>query len=665
MRIEKIAVIGSGVMGSGIAAHIANAGLPVLLFDLEAPDAVIAGMKAKGAGGPLMLPERGDLIEACSLEADLARLGEVDWICEVIVENLAVKQDLYAKIEHHRKAHSVISSNTSTIPLAQLVEGRSPAFREHFLITHFFNPPRPMRLLEMVVGEHTLPPVADLMTQFCQNVLGKGVVPCKDRPGFIANRIGTYWMMDALHSAIEGGIDPAAADAALAKTYGIPKTGVFGLMDLIGLDLLPKMAQSLAGNLPDSDPFHKVAEAPALMKQMIEQGYTGRKGKGGFTKMDKDESGKKIKSVVKLSGDFDPTTSYHTGTGETAEAWAKAVMDRTLAYSKALLGEVSDDKAAIDAAMIWGYGWRQGPFALLGETVPLPKPEGAVYVSDCTTILAENDHAQLLDMGDKVGLLTFKTKMNVLDTGFFDLLEQAMTMDLQALVIGTDAAHFSAGANLNHFLAYADKGDWDGLASFIKRGQQAMKAVRLAPLPVVSAINGYVMGGACELSLHSTAIVSHAEVNIGLVEPRVGVLPAWGGCIEALRRLGAEEALKVILAQWTSGSALDARAKGYLAEDDRIIMNRDLLLVRAKQLALTLDVPEPHAFKAASVQERTSMEAWLETSDYSAHDKLIGNYIIEALCAPNEESAWLAERDGFVALLKTEESQARMRAILG
>lgn len=665
MRIEKIAVIGSGVMGSGIAAHIANAGLPVLLFDLEAPGKVITGMRDKGPGGPLMLPERADLIEACSLTTDLARLGEADWICEVIVENLSVKQDLYAKIEQHRKAHSVISSNTSTIPLSQLVDGRSPSFREHFLITHFFNPPRQMRLLELVTGDDTLGPVADLMTMFCQNVLGKGVVPCHDRPGFIANRIGTYWMMLALHKAIEDGIGPDAADAALAKAYGIPKTGVFGLMDLIGLDLMPKMAHSLASNLPDSDPFQKVAGAPAILKEMIAQGYTGRKGKGGFTRMEKSADGMKTKLTVDLAKEFDPATSYQTATtNDDATAWAKSVMDDTLAYAKSLLGEVADDKAAIDAAMIWGYGWKKGPFALLGDNIILPKPEGALF-ADCKKIIAENEHAVLLDMGDKVGLLTPKTKMNVFDTGLFDLLEQALTMDLQGLVIGTDAPHFSAGANLERFLSFADNNDWAGLESFIKRGQHVMKAVRIAPLPVVAAINGYVMGGACELTMHATAVVAHSEVNIGLVEPRVGVIPAWGGCLEALRRLGAEEALKAILAQWTSASALDARQKGYLAEDDRIIMNRDLLLVRGKQLALSLDVPEAHTFKATSVQERTNMEAWLEQSDYGDLDKEIGRYLIETLCAPNEESVWLSECDGFIALMKREDSRNRMRSILG
>lgn len=665
MDIQKIAVIGSGVMGSGIAAHIANAGLPVLLFDMAAPVKIIEAMRDKGASGPLMLPNRADLIEACSLETDLARLGEADWICEVIVENLAIKQDLYAKIEHHRRAHAIISSNTSTIPLAQLVDGRSTAFAEHFLITHFFNPPRQMRLLELVTGEHTLPAVTQLMTDFCQNILGKGVVPCFDRPGFIANRIGTYWMMLALHTAIAQNIDIDAADAALAKGYGIPKTGVFGLMDLIGLDLMPKMVGSLIGNLPPTDSLHDVAATPSLLQAMIDAGFTGRKGKGGFTKMVKTEGGK-TKYSLSLDKAFDPENSYApSAKTEPATAFVKEVMDKTLAYAKSLLGEVSNDKAAIDAAMIWGYGWAKGPFALMGETTELPRPDGAIFVRDCQTILAENDHAALHDMGDNIGLIAFKTKMNVFDTGVFDIIDKALTLDLKGLVVGTDAAHFSAGANVNRFLELAEANDWDGLETFLKHGQSVMQTVRNAKMPVVAAINGYVMGGACELALHASAIVAHAETNIGLVEPRVGVIPGWGGCVEALRRLSAVEALKTILAQWQSASALDALAKGYLAKTDSIVMNRDVLLARAKETALSLSNQTPRIFKAASVAERMDMEEWLNQSIYDDHDKEIGRYLTEALCAPNEASVWQAECDGFIALMRTARTQDKIRKILG
>lgn len=655
MKIEKAAVIGAGVMGSGIAAQIANAGIPVLLFDLDAPVETIAKMAAQGPSGPFMREDRAKLVEALSLKTDLDRLGEVDWICEVIVENLDVKRDLYEKIETRRRPHSIISSNTSTIPLAQLIEGRSPAFAEHFVITHFFNPPRPMRLLEFVPGK-AAQPTADVIREFCEDKLGKGIVPCFDRPGFIANRIGVYWLMRALHTGIAQNIDIDTADAALNKLYGIPKTGAFGLIDLIGLDLMPKMAQSLASNLADSDKFHEVAKAPQLLNDMIAAGYTGRKGKGGFNRMQKNEDGSKTKLTLDLSKPFNPDSSYRPSAKTApAEAWAKSLMDDTLDYTTALLGEVSDDKAAIDAAMVWGYGWRKGPFALRGETIALPHPKRAVFVQDLK-VIEENDLASLRDAGDGVAVFALKTKMNVLDKDAFTLLHKTLDRDLKALVIATDEAHFSAGANVAHFLAHDAE-------TFVDQGRAVMQKLRVTKYPVVAAVNGFAIGGGCELSLHSSAIVAHAETQIGLVEPRVGVVPGWGGCLEALQRLGALEALKAIMAQWTSASALDAQDKGYIAPGDPIVMNRDLVLAEAIELSKTLR-PEKHGFKAANGAEIDAMKDWLDTAPLSEADRVIATHLVTVLSAPDEAAIWAEEKKAFMALLQTVEAKKRIEAVL-
>lgn len=665
MSIQKVAVIGSGVMGSGIAAHIANAGLPVLLYDIEKPQAVIDKMTGQGTGGPLMHPSRASLIDALALGDDLDRLGEVDWVCEVIVEDLKVKQDLYAKIEGVRKDGCIVSSNTSTIPLAQLVDGRDTSFQAHFLITHFFNPPRALRLLELISGEHTDETVTARMHKFCEETLGKGVVPCFDRPGFIANRIGVHWLMTALHHGIEQGVDIGAADTALAREYGIPKTGAFGLMDLIGLDLMPKMAASLSGNLSQDDPFQRVAHSPQLLTDMIAAGYTGRKGKGGFTRLVKNADGSKTKLQIDLAKPFDPETSYAGAARKDPETgWAAAIMDDTLDYAAARLGEVADSKAAIDAAMVWGYNWARGPFALRGETIALPHPKEAIFVADYTSILYENDHAALHDMGRGIALMQHKTKMNVFDRGVFDALDKALDRDLTALVVATDSPHFSAGANINLFLEPAEAGRWDELEIFIKRGQDVMKRVRSARFPVVVAVNGYVLGGACELALHATAIVAHAETSIGLVEPRVGVIPGWGGCVEALQRLGALDALKTIMTQWTSGSALDAQQKGYLQENDLIVMNRDLLLRRALEHAMSLKKTAQKPFTPANEADRQAMQSWLDGATLSEHDRIIAGYLMETLSASDEESMWDRERDSFMALMRTEETQERICALL-
>lgn len=654
--MEKVAVIGAGVMGSGIAAHIANAGIPVLLFDIEKPSATLEKMIAQGPSGPFMQIKRAGLVEPLSLQSDLARVSECDWICEVIVEKLEAKQDLYARLEQHRRAHAVISSNTSTIPLAQLVEGRSQAFREHFCITHFFNPPRPMRLLEFVQGEDTLGPVAQKMKAFCEEKLGKGVVPCFDRPGFIANRIGVFWLMAALHDAIEHKINIDAADAALNKIYGIPKTGAFGLMDLIGLDLMPKMTQSLASNLFPDDPFHKIAQPPKLMNDMIGAGYTGRKGKGGFNRMLKNADGSKTKLSLDITKDFDPDTSYRPSQkAAPAEDWAKRVMDRTLDYAASLLGEVSDDKAAIDAAMVWGYGWKKGPFALRGEKIVLPHAKGAVFVHDFP-VITENEHAMLRDMGDGVFLFCLKTKMNVLEDCAFEMLLQTLDHGCKGLVIATDETHFSAGANVARFLEKEAE-------SFIDLGRETMRKLRNARFPVVAAINGFAIGGGCELALHSTAIVAHAETNIGLVEPRVGVIPGWGGCIEAHRRLGPVEALKTILAEWTSSSALDAQDKGYLAKGDIIVMNRDLLLAEAKHIVHSL-TPKTRDFTPANAAQKQEMQDWLAASNLERHNRLIADSLTDVLSSQSEEDMWQRERDHFMRLLQTDEARKRIEAVL-
>ena len=307
MQIKRAAVIGSGVMGSGIAAHFANAGIPVVLLDIPAKEGDDRSAIAKGAiqrllktdPAPFMHPKNAKLVTPGNLEDDLNLLADVDWIVEAIVENPAVKADLYRRIDPVRKEGSVVSSNTSTIPLGVLVEGQSDAFKRDFLITHFFNPPRYMRLLEIVGGEATRPDALAAVADVCDRSLGKGVVHCKDTPGFIANRIGVFWIQAAVNAAVDLGLTVEEADAVGGRPMGIPKTGVFGLMDLVGLDLMPHIAKSMSATLPVNDAYRgQMREHPVITK-MIAEGYTGRKGKGGFYRINKAGGGK-----VKESGDL-------------------------------------------------------------------------------------------------------------------------------------------------------------------------------------------------------------------------------------------------------------------------------------------------------------------------------------------------------------------------
>ena len=391
MEIRKVAVIGSGVMGGAIAAHVTNAGIPVVLLDIAAKDGPDRSAVAKGAierilktdPAPFMSPRNARLITPGNLEDDLGLLADCDWIVEAIVENPTIKHDLYAKLESVRKGGSIVSSNTSTIPLRLLVEGRSDAFRRDFAITHFFNPPRYMRLLELVGGPETRPEILETLAAFCDVRLGKGVVRCHDTPGFIANRIGTLWMLSAVNAAMDLGLTVEEADAVAGKVMGFPSTGIFGLIDLVGIDLMPHLAKSLLATLPPNDPYRGLVRDSAVINRMIETGYTGRKGKGGFYKMTK-KGAERLKEAIDLgTGEYRPTRPVSLPSLEAALAdhksglktllsgddkgakFAWAMLGQTLAYAADLVGEIADTPVDIDQAMKLGYAWKFGPFELM------------------------------------------------------------------------------------------------------------------------------------------------------------------------------------------------------------------------------------------------------------------------------------------------------------
>lgn len=386
-EIKKVAVIGSGVMGASIAAHVANSGTPVILLDIVPKDAKDRSQLAKDAiekllkSNPAALThkKKAKLIKPGNLEDDLKLLSDVDWIIEVVIERLDIKQELYKKLDGVRKKGSVVSSNTSTLPLNNLTEKMPDSFKSDFMITHFFNPPRYMRLLELVTSPGTRKDAAEAIRNFCDVKLGKGVVVCKDTPGFIANRIGVFWLAAALQRALEMGVSVTDADAVMGKPIGVPKTGAFGLMDLIGIDLLPLIAKSFASTLDKNDAFFKVYKEHEIITKMIADGYTGRKGKGGFYRLNT-EGGKKDKEVKDLkTGGYLKEEKSKLASAEAARdglnalvthsdkggKYAWAVLRDLLHYTASLVPEISDDIASIDEAMRLGYNWKYGPFELI------------------------------------------------------------------------------------------------------------------------------------------------------------------------------------------------------------------------------------------------------------------------------------------------------------
>ncbi|MFT8644883.1 MAG: 3-hydroxyacyl-CoA dehydrogenase family protein, partial [Gluconacetobacter sp.] len=308
---SRVCVIGSGVMGAGIAAQIANAGVPVVLLDRKVegadPNALANGAIAKALKtepAPFMDPAAAKLIATGNIDDDLPRVADCDWVVEVIIERLDLKQALYRRLDAVRRPGTPVSSNTSTIPLARLVDGMPESFQRDFLITHFFNPPRYMRLLEVVAGPMTDPAHVAAVSDFCDRWLGKTVVRAKDTAGFIANRIGTFWMQAAARVAVDQGLTVEQVDTIIGRPFGIPKTGVFGLLDLVGIDLMPHISASMKSLLAAGDRYHAFAEDLPLIAKMIEGGYTGRKGKGGFYRINKAGGGKVKESIDLVTGDY-------------------------------------------------------------------------------------------------------------------------------------------------------------------------------------------------------------------------------------------------------------------------------------------------------------------------------------------------------------------------
>lgn len=500
MKIEKAAVIGAGVMGSGIAAHIANAGVPVLLLDIVPKDAKSRNALAQGAidrmlkADPAAFMSRAaaKLVTPGNLEDDLAKLGDVDWIVEAIIEDPNLKRGLYAKLEGTRKKGSVVSSNTSTIPLKNLVEGLPKSFAKDFMITHFFNPPRYMRLLEIVAGKATRKTAVEAIRAFGDERLGKGVVDCKDTPGFIANRIGGLWLQTAVNAAFDLGLTVEEADAVVGRPMGIPKTGVFGLLDLVGIDLMPHVAASMSATLPESDPYRRNLRDHALIAKMIADGYTGRKGKGGFYRLVKKDDGSRTKESIDLgTGVYAPSAKAGLESVDAARKgklkalvehpdkggqYAWRVLAETVSYSAALVPEIADTVPAVDEAMRLGYAWRYGPFELIdqlgtgwfadklrasGKSVPpllekaagrpfykaeggklfyltvegdyaeLVRRPGVLLLSDikrASQPLLKNGSASLWDIGDGAVCLEFHSKMNAMDPDILDLIQKAMKL---------------------------------------------------------------------------------------------------------------------------------------------------------------------------------------------------------------------------------------------
>lgn len=403
-KIKKAGVIGAGVMGATIAAQLANVGIETVLLDIVPPEltqddekkgltreskafrnkfaqnGVAGALKSKPAS--FYIPENAKLISVGNLEDDLARLKEVDWIIEVVVERLDIKQSVFEKIETVLNPETIISSNTSGIPAKEMCEGRSEAFRKHFAITHFFNPPRYMKLLEIVPGPDTLPGVVEILAETCEKLVGKGIVYAKDTPNFVANRIGTFSMFSVIKNMIELGLSIEAVDKLTGPVVGNPKSASFRTADLVGLDTLLHVADNVYNGAPD-DEKRETFKAPEFISKMLEKKLLGDKTGEGFYKKTKDAEGKKvILSLDYNTLEYTPQEKLSFASLEAAKAlpgtgakikslfYAKdkageftfRTLSETLIYSANRIPEIADDIINVDNAMKWGFARKLGPF---------------------------------------------------------------------------------------------------------------------------------------------------------------------------------------------------------------------------------------------------------------------------------------------------------------
>ena len=799
--IRKVAVLGAGVMGAQIAAHLINAKVPVLLFDLpakEGPKNAIA-LKAienlkKLSPAPFGVKDDARFIEPANYEDDIAKLAECDLVIEAIAERMDWKHDLYKKVAPHLAPHAIFATNTSGLSITQLSEGFSDELKARFCGVHFFNPPRYMHLVELIPTAQTQPSIIDDLESFLTSVVGKGVVRAKDTPNFIANRVGVFSILAVVAEAAKFGLRFDEVDDLTGARLGRAKSATFRTADVVGLDTMAHVIKTMQDNLPD-DPFHAVYETPAVLAALVAKGALGQKSGAGFYK----KEGKAIKVL-------DAKTGEYVEGGAKADELVGRILKRPPAERLKLLREsehpqaqflwsifrdvfhyiavhlesIADNARDVDLAIRWGFGWNEGPFEgwqaagwkqvaewvqediaagkalanaplpswvlegavaekggvhtdegsyspasnkyeprstlpvyrkqvfrapLVGETGSDPKAYGkTLFETDSVRAWVDDRAGE-----DDVVIVSFKSKMNTIGPGVLDGLAQAIELaensykgvvvwQPTSLKLGTPGGPFSAGANLEEAMPAFMMGGAKGIEPFVKKFQQGMLRVKYANVPVVAAVSGIALGGGCELMLHSAKRVVHIESYVGLVEVGVGLVPAGGGLKEAALRaadaaasIGASngELLKFLSKSFenaamakVSGSALDARAMGYVKPSDTIVFNVFELLDTAKKEARALaaagyrpPLPAkqiPVAGRSAISTIKAQLVNMRDGNFISAHDFLIASRIAEVVCGGDVEAGslvdeeWLLtlERRAFVDLLGTQKTQERIMGML-
>ncbi len=637
MDIKKVVVIGSGTMGSGIAAHLCNANVPVTLLDLTTEISEKARDRIHKSRPPLLLDKtKIENIKVGNINDNFDVVKEADWVVEAVVERIDIKHNIYKKIFKNRKQGAIVSSNTSSIPIKVLSEKLTEEEKKDFCITHFFNPVRYMGLLEIVKNENNDLNKINSLKKFCEIELGKGAIVCNDTPGFLGNRIGVYAMQVAMTEAFRMKLSIEEADAVFGRPMGIPKTGVFGLYDLIGIDLMADVLKSFIKELSENDEFQIVAKEIPLVKKLIDTGYTGRKGKGGFYRMNKNGNQKILEAINLETGEYITSKKIDLGI-ETVDInnlinrkdkygeYAWEVISKIIKYASSLVPRITDKFNDIDEAMRLGFNWAMGPFEMLksigvenffsridnfennkflenlsksknenfyGERQLYTNIETLGKIRPKAIKVDKNNSAEIHRFKD-FNIVEFTTKACALDYDSMDALKNATD---KPLIVINESMQFSAGVNLSYTMNFADKGDFKSIEKFIKYFQDTCKTLKYSKNPVVSAPSGLTLGGGFEVLVQSNFVASHTNIVVGLVETIVGLVPAGGGCKEMLWRWSQTDEAKsdpdyaplkvfdIIGYAKTATSPVEAEPLKYLKPEDKKIMNRNGLFEEARKL---------------------------------------------------------------------------------
>jgi 3-hydroxyacyl-CoA dehydrogenase len=790
-EINRVAVLGSGVMGAAIAAHLANCGIPSVMLDIVTPnlpdadkskknkrDALVAGNKAallKAKPAPLYRTSYIDMIDTGNFEDDMAKIADCDLIIEVVMERLDIKKMVFDNVAKHRKAGAIVASNTSGIPIKAMSEGMPEEMAQHFMGTHFFNPPRYLKLLELIPGPKTLPEVVETMAYFGENVLGKGIVYAKDTPNFIANRLITFAMQYVMHSMVEDGLSVEEVDALTGPAIGHASSATFRTADLVGLDTLHKVVANVKNGCPD-DERHAIMSGPDWFDKMVEKGYFGNKSGSGFYKAtkEKDEKGKRI--ILGL----DPETLEYrapvkprfecTGAARNAEDLAKKLevmhfsedkgskwlfkfFAEMAQYAGNRIPEIADDIVNIDNAVRWGFAWEIGIFEswdslgfdrvcdrMEAEGIALPpiakamREKGVksfytnengvnkyfdlasksykdvpknpkeivlanIKAADASKVVAKNDSASLIELGDGIICCEFHCKMNAVDADLVGMLMKGVDLleagQYEGMVVANQGPHFSAGANLFMILGEIMQGNWDRVEAAVRGLQGAGLRMKYCRKPIVSAPHHYTFGGGLEICMHTDKVVLAGETYAGLVEVGVGVLPAGGGTTSMLVRAlefvpenvqvdafpFVRRAFEAIATAKVGTSGAEVIELGYLRESDIVHPNFEHQVAKAKDVCLGLvkagyTPPRKPRLVALGEGPRAAFNqaVWgmKEAGWASEHDLLISSKIANVLTGGNrlagtpitEEDLHDLEAEAFVSLCGTEKTQQRIQHML-